>query len=182
MDDQNLPDSIGSEVVKPPALTPKEEELCQKLDELHSNYNLKVKPSDMFRGAIFTMRSELRSNPDWMAQSANSLREILYPFSHDGIPNKEEALRQFGSVRVDTELGDELGRVFGTLTELAHHGNGKSSSVDYLTYTSVQFEELVARFENIMFDVMSRQIDVHNEIDQLLKSAPSVLDANENQL
>lgn len=168
MPDEILPDSIGITELAPLVLTSKQEELCARLDEFYSKHNLLVKPSDMFRGAMFAMRPELRSNPDWMAQAAHSLRDILYPFGEAGVPNKEEALRQYGSVRLEAKLTQELGKVFGSLTEITHHGNGRGNSVNYSEFSASDFDALVGRFENIMFDVLARQIDVHSEIDGFL--------------
>lgn len=80
MEDKSLPQPVGGGQLPPSSLTPKQEDLCKRMDKLHARYGLKVKPSDMFKGAIFAARIECRSNPDWVAQAANSLREILYPF------------------------------------------------------------------------------------------------------
>ena len=174
MEDHALPESIGTSAPVPAPLTPKQEELCARLDELHARHGLKAKPSDMFRGAVFVARTEYRSNPDWIAQAANSLRDILYPFGKEA-PNKEEALRQYGSVRVDPKFTEEVGRLLGSLTELAHHGNGRGSSVNYTAFTPVEFERSLVDFERIMFDVLARQVDVHKEIDDLLAMDPSTL-------
>ena len=169
--DQGLPTATGDGEQLPPSLTSRQNELCKRLDELHAKYGLKTKPSDMFRGAIFAIRAEFRNNPDWIAQAANSLRDILYPFGDGGVPNKEEALRQFGSVRTDQKFTRELGRIFGTLTQLAHHGNGQGN-IDYATFTPEAFEQLFSDFERIMLDVLMRQIDIHQEIDKVLAVGP----------
>ena len=58
-------------------LTPEQEELCRRMDELHALNQLQTKPSDMYRGALSVIRDE--NNPDRIAQAALSLREILYP-------------------------------------------------------------------------------------------------------
>lgn len=159
--------SVGRMDLPPPSLNSTQEELCERLDELHTLHGLlKAKPSDMFRGAVFASQLQVRANPDWIPQTANSLREILYPFGNEGIPNKEEALRRYGSVRVD----EEVGRVFGALTELTHHGNSRGSSVDFLTYTAATFERLLADFERVMRAALSRQLDVHAEIDDIFES------------
>ncbi len=160
MPDQELPQSVGDVLLPPPSLSPKQEELCKRLDLFYIQNKLEVKPSDMFRGAIFAMKAELRSNPDWMAQAANSLRDILYPFGHEDTPNQDEAFRQFGSVR----------RVFGTLTQLTHHGHGRGN-MDYLNFSPADFENLVSSFEDAMFNLLDRQIDIHKEIDSIMAEA-----------
>lgn len=168
MDGRN-PESqpVGDAILPPLSLTPEQEELCERLDEFHSINGLKTKPSDMFRGAIFVSRLNMRSNPDWMAQTANSLRDILYPFGNtDGVPNQRGAFRQYGSVRLDPKFTAELGKLFSTLTQLAHHGNGRGS-IDHTGIPVPEFEALFIRFEKVMSQALTRQLDVHSDIDQI---------------
>ena len=168
MDNQQLPQSIGVSILPPSSPTPSQEELCRRLDELHTQHRLKTKPSDMFRGAVFATKAELRANPDWVSQAAHSLREILYPFGAvEGVPNQKKALEAFGSVRTDGKLTSEVGRIYGSFSELAHHGNCRGNSIDFTTFKPVDFEKLLADFERVMLDVLARQVDVHNEIDEL---------------
>ncbi len=168
MDDKFLPQSVGDNSSAPSPLTPKQEELCKRLDGLHAQYGLKAKPSEMFRGAIFASRVEFRTNPDWIAQAGNSLRGILYPFSNDGVPNKEKALQEYGSVRIDAKYSDELGKILGEVSLLAHHGNARGKIIDFISYTPEDFEKLLSRFERIMFEVLDRQVDIHHEVDEIL--------------
>lgn len=126
----------------------------------------------MFRGAVFAAREECRGNPDWIAQAANSLREILYPFYSrevDGVPtNKKEVLQKYGSVRADDNTITEMGRLYGKLNALTHHGNADKSKVDFSAFTPTEFAELLDNFERVMFDTLARQVDVHQEIDSIL--------------
>ncbi len=126
----------------------------------------------MFRGAVFAAREECRSNPDWIAQAANSLREILYPFYSrevDGVPtNKKEVLEKYGSVHVDDTMITEMGKLYGKLNGLAHHGNADKSKIDFSAFTPQDFAGLLDNFEQVMFDTLARQVDVHNEIDSIL--------------
>lgn len=171
--DEQLPESFGENQIVPVQLTSEQEDLCDRLDLWHKRYGLNTKPSDMFRGALFVSRSALRQNPDWVAQSAHSLRDILYPFGSVA-PNRTEALRQNGSVfGNDQSFIDEFGRIYGTLTELAHHGNGRGSSVDFSTFKATDFERIIADFERIMRDALLRQLDVHSEIDAMLEGSTS---------
>lgn len=174
MNDQLPQQLAGSEdLLPPPNLTPEQEDLCIRMDELHVLNGLKTKPSDMFRGAVFVSKTYLRNNPDWVAQAANSLRDILYPFNGNKFANKEEALKQYGSVHANQPgFAQEVGRVLGSLTELAHHGNGKGKSVDFSTFKPTDFENLVADFERVMGDVLLRQVDIHQEVDSILSLNP----------
>jgi hypothetical protein len=167
--------SIGiyqSPIIEPRPLKEEQENLCQRLDEWYERYDLKIKPSDMYKGALFAMRPECRNNPDWMAQSAHSLRDILYPFGDNNVPKKEEALKEYGSVRATEVFTQEVGRIFGTLTELSHHGNGRGNSINLETFLETDFEQIVSDFERIMTDALTRQIDVHAEIDDILNIDP----------
>ncbi|MCX6353765.1 MAG: hypothetical protein NTZ78_02530 [Candidatus Aureabacteria bacterium] len=176
MTDELLPQPTGGNRLPPSSLRPEQEDLCRRLDELHGLYKLKMKPSEMFRGAIFAIRVECRSNPDWIAQAANSLREILYPFwssqARTVASKKREALIGYGSVLVDDVLMREVGIVYGLLNDLAHHGSN-STSLDFSTFTISDFERLLADFERIMQDALMRQIDLHKEIDKILGSNPT---------
>ena len=176
MEDNFLPPSIGVSSLPPPSLTSEQEELCRKLDELYAKYPLKMRPSDMFRGAIFAATAERQNNPDWVAQAANSLREILYPFwsPHvNSVPDrKTEVFKKYGSVFVDSKFIAEVGKLYGLLNDLAHHGN-TSAKVDCASFTISDFEGVLADFEKIMGEALSRQLDVHQEIDKILALGPT---------
>jgi hypothetical protein len=176
MSDETIPQPIGESAQQALLLTARQEELCRRMDDLHARHGLRARPSDMFRGAVFTARIEARGNPDWIAQAANSLREILYPFwSGQGgkLPGgKAEALRRSGSVRADDDANDEIGRIYGSLNELAHHGNGAGRSINFDTFTAEDFERLFDDFERIMLDRLMRQLDVHRELDAILAAGP----------
>lgn len=176
MEDKSLPRSVGKGPLPPPSLTPEQEDLCKRIDELHTKYGLKVKPSDMFKGAIFAARIECRSNPDWVAQAANSLREILYPFWSrrvGGITDrKANAFKKYGSVRVDENFIQDIGGLYGLLNDLAHHGS-TSTNLDFTTFTIADFEKLLSDFEREMRKALMRQVDIHQEIDKILNNGPS---------
>lgn len=154
-------------------LTSRQQDLCKRMDELHELhglYQLQAKPSDMFTGAVSALQYE--SNPDRIAQAAHSLREIFYPLfrpdskaardnRHD---KKEQVFQEYGSALVDKTLADKIGRVYGHLTNLAHHYSTSSAKTD--------FEKLLADFEVSMGQALTRQLDLHREIDQLLREDP----------
>lgn len=165
---------------RPISLTPAQEELCRRLDELHDLYGLKTRPSAMFRGALFAIEESWRNlNPDWLAQAAHSLREILYPFwgrNIKAVPYKKDAFERFGSVFVD-DIEENIGRIYGILSNLAHHGIN-ARKLDFSNYTLPMFENLIARFETSMQRALTRQTDVHNMIDLIVSSDPSQIIAD----
>ncbi len=169
---------MEDKLLPPPSLRPDQEGLCRRLDEWHRHYKLKSKPSDMFRGAIFAIRPECRSNPDYIAQAANSLREILYPFwsgsprfknAHD---KKDVALKNHGSVLVDKALTQKIGRLYGQLNDLAHHHCKPSSDLDSSNFKEADFKQLLDDFEQVMKRSLTRQLDLHDKIDQILNGTP----------
>ena len=173
MEGELFPESVGASELPPVSLTPEQEELCGRLDDLHNQRGLKVLPSDMFRSAVFAARTECRSNPDWISQAAHSLREILYPF----LRHRRAVLKQYGSVLIDKKIDDEIGRAYGNLSDLAHH-RSESRGVDYSRFTLTDFEKLLAGFERIMHRALTRQVDIHKTLDEVLTAGPlAVADA-----
>ncbi len=163
MPDELLPPPIGTTPIPPPALSPEQQDLCRRLDELYDQYGLEMNPGDMFRGAMFAVKPDCRSNPDRIAQAAHSLREIIYPFWSPQVQSvsdkKGKALKKYGSVFVDEEA---VGRVYNQLNNLAHHRSN-----------STHFEQVIAEFVRVMQQALTRQIDVHKAIDQILSDDPT---------
>lgn len=114
---------------------------------------------------------EDENNPDRIAQAAHSLREILYPIMSGrvrrSIGAREQAFESYGSVFLDVGLG----KIFGDLNDLAHHGV-TSTKLDFLSVTRRDFDELVEAFETSMQRALIRPIDVHRSIDQFLSGDP----------
>lgn len=167
--------SLDSGQLSPVKLTELQEELCAKLDELHSQYGLDVNPSIMFRGAIYAMRPECRTNSDWIPQAANSLRHILLPFMGKTKAAKIDmspALVNYGSIRIDDNLRAEIAKLYSDTCHLAHYGYARTNSVEYKICTPKEFENYVARFERIMFEALTKQLDIHHEIDKILLKGP----------
>lgn len=169
-----LESSLSTSGTQSVSLTPAQEKLCRQLDELYDLYGLEPRPSAMFRGALFAIR-EAQNNPDWLAQAAHSLREILHPFwgpKIKAVPDrKKNALKKFGSVFAD-DIEKNIGSIYGTLSDLAHHGVD-APRLDFSNYTLPMFENLIARFETSMLRALTRQSDLDNEIDHFLSSDPS---------
>lgn len=158
----------------PVRLTQEQEDLCRRLDELCQPYNLHVRPSDMFRGVVFAGRPECRNNLDWIAQAAHSLREILALLlsSRPGSGTESaympddmrEAFERYGSASVDSGLMDDVERVYNHLNDVAHHNRVSTTISD--------FEQILADFERSMGRALTRQLDLHSEIDEFLRGGP----------
>ena len=142
---------VGS-ILPPIKLTSQQEELCRRLDALNQSTIQGQKLSEMFRGAIFAIREENRSNPDWMAQSAHSLREILYQFNS----RWKDAFRLYGSATIEEEKSKSLGKLYGKINAVAHHQDDLSAE---------KYEKLIEEYESVLLWALARQVDVHKQID-----------------
>ena len=179
MEDKTLPKSYGGESPSPISF-PEEDELCNRLDQLYqsSGVQLKVPPSSFFRGALYAIR--YKDNPDWMAQVAHSLREILYQFKDNGGWNS--AILSFGSTYDKNKIGQDVGTYYNLITAIAHHRFDTaeiSSLVGGTRETPVAinpeiFESIVLRFGKVLFVVLRRQLETHQEIDNVLTQGPTI--------
>lgn len=178
MEDNLLPQSIGVNSLPPIRLTDEQENLCKRLDEWHTSDGLQIRPSDMFRGAIFAVRDECNNNPDRIAQSANSLREILYPFISRQVKKitnkKEKAFGAYGSVTVDQNFYLlNIEPLWKKLNDLAHHGvNPNDQNFNFSAFKLSDFKKTVAEFEKNMNVALTRQLDVHLQLDEILANSP----------
>jgi hypothetical protein len=74
--------SYGNFVLPSVELGKEAADLCEALDSFFEDYPKKhqdKKASDLVKGALYAVRPECRSNPDWKSQAANSLRDVIYP-------------------------------------------------------------------------------------------------------
>ncbi|UYN90103.1 MAG: hypothetical protein KIT08_02420 [Anaerolineales bacterium] len=91
-----------------------------------------------------------------MAQAAHSLREIIMPIWR-GEESKRTLLKMAGSVTAeDDRIIQEVGRIYGFVTKLAHHE---------IICSVLEFEQLLLDFEKAMRYALARQLDIHSEID-----------------
>lgn len=167
----------------PYRLSDKQKELCRRLDEFYkiALNNEGITFSNIFRGALYTMDPIRRNqNPDWMAQSAHSYRDILYPFYRNGADLKrEKAFVKYGSSGKLGQLSADIGHYYGFFSDVAHHNlkgaatnpiaNG--SKKDPVPITEAIFTKVAEGFEGILFESLRRQMDAHKEIDGLIGRA-----------
>jgi len=143
-------------ILPPIRLTPEQEDICERLFLFSQRTNHKQDLSVLFKGAVYAFREECRCNPDWIAQSAHSLREILYPF-YSGKNSRKDAFTAYGSVTIEDKLlRQALNRVYGKITDIAHH----------IQPISIEdYENLIEDFQRVLSRALDRQVDVHNQID-----------------
>jgi hypothetical protein len=158
-----LPELQEGIILPPTELTPEQVELCRRLDSLGQMTIQGQELSGMLMGAIYATREECRSNSDWMAQSAHSLREILYIFKSKKTKGKKftgnwiDAIRHFGSVTIQEEdFQKSLNTVYGKIEDVAHH---QLMSIE-------KYERLMENFQMVLLRALDRQVDIHTQIDQ----------------
>lgn len=103
-----------------------DDELTSKLDLLKSGGNTYKKYSEIYQGGIYVLRTKSRSeNPDWMSQSANSFREILYVLKQKEAKDLQVVLRDYlgkSLTRKEVEKYKEyLNNLYAFFTDLTHH-------------------------------------------------------------
>jgi hypothetical protein len=152
-------------ILPPTRLTPQQKEICKRLFSFTQRTLHEQDLSKIFRGAIFATREVCRSNPDWMAQSAHSLREILYLFDYKKTKKKYDgkwidAFRHYGSVTIEEkEFREFFRQVDGKITAVAHH---------QLFLSIEEYEQLLEEYQSVLMRSLDRQVDVHNQIDKFL--------------
>jgi hypothetical protein len=185
MKDKSLPKSVG-EGPSAPLYFSRKEDLCQRLDQFYesSNISFDIAPSDMFRSALFVMGRENRDkNPDWMAQAAHSLREILYQFEGDW----QSALMKYGPTYDKSKHEGKVGQYLGLMSAIAHHNHTEAGTNPIIggnrnnpvNVTPEVFEDAVLKFGDILFIALRRQVHAHQEIDEMLKRSPEETSANQ---
>jgi hypothetical protein len=182
MNEKNLPQSISVDLQEP-VYFPRKEEICRRLDEFYKASGIKkdTPPSSMFLGALYAMQKfNQNNNPDWMSQVAHSLREIFYEL---GLAS---TLKDYGSTQGEVIGAQMVGRYKNFITDIAHHNLDKAerstliggSNIKPVKLTPKVFESVIYQFGEIIFAVLRRQIDTHNEIDEILRGNPITTKSN----
>jgi hypothetical protein len=180
-------DSPGNFKLSPVVLPPKVKDLCKKIDEFYKDYpkqHKKQKPSDLIEGAFYAARPECRSNPDWMSQAANSLRDVLYPVFSPQV-SSNNLLKLFKKYATDknniskipnkafVKTFINLDKVYSQLSDLTHHGtkiNKKTSEKQYLNFSDDNFEKLLKDFSHILERAFTlQQLYIHTTIDLIVQ-------------
>lgn len=146
---------INIKLNEPIVLTDRQKWICQHLDTLNQiqQFCPNASPSELFRGALFALKSEGASlNPDRIAQSAHSLREIMYGvgftkkpknkwwqvviefFKKDGGGTRRERIENIFKVYQEEKRAAELAKILNDLhlifTNIAHHTHDSSKHND----------------------------------------------------
>jgi hypothetical protein len=185
---QEIIESYKSNYQSSPIELPQEvEELGRLLDKICQEDNggvFKLKPSKILEGAFYAVRQEFRSNPDWMSQSANSFREILYPYYSKKVknvlflfidynhPNRIAKINSKDFVEVFSKI-NELYSIFQDITH--HLVSPKSKYLQNLNRypTFEEFKGWIQKFVSYLFKALQlQQLFIHVLINTILKEKP----------
>lgn len=177
--------SYGSFVLPPVIPGPEVEDLCHKIDNFYNRYspkNRKQKASDLIKGAFFAIRSECRTNPDWMSQAANSIRDVLYPFwSKESKNNILKLFKKYAADKTDKnnindvdfiDTFNDLDTIYGKVSDITHHGIRPQCFPDeksFCEFSDKDFESLIEDFAVVLGKALGlQQIYTHRIIDAVV--------------
>ena len=180
MQDQPIPIANGNSILPPIDPGPEVKELCNKIDGFyrkHPTQQHKIpKAFDLITGAFYAMRSECRTNPDWMSQAANSAREILYYLSENArktlYSRSEDNVREYAET-IDPNNIDTLETIYNKLTDLTHHGTAPKSfsEKEFDAFSDSAFETLMKKYICLLGSAFSiQQSSVLTIIDGIVQN------------
>ena len=197
LENHNYMDEKGLEIgiEKPIKLEPNQEWVCNYLDCLNEKEKICAKgvlPSNLIRGALATIRNK-KTNPDWMAQSAHSYRELLYGLDvgKKHVGNKKEITKadKIGEVmqvlhehKKALEIAKALNRSHRAFSNISHHFSKRDSKKDTIKIfekfsisidkdnfpQDKDFNALIRVFENIVKSASLDPLKIHEKIDSFI--------------
>jgi len=158
-------------------------DLYSKLDSIKPE-NLRKPFSEIYSGGVAAMTSENRkNNPDWMAQSANSFREILYTLQRVEDKELKKILAEyFGKNYVKDhaeKFKEYLHELYQLFTAIAHHFSEGKKPTKYeykiaedLTIKAEVDEksyfEAVRLYNHYLKLLVNTAIEIHRRIDECI--------------
>lgn len=176
--------SYGDFFLPPVVPGPEVDDLCIRVDDFYRKYpksHKRVKTSDLIKGAYFAIRPECRTNPDWMSQAANSIRDVLYPVlsRQNSVENIIRLFVKYATDNKKTKLNKEfintfsrLDHIYKKFSDFTHHGTNIEAinEKEYIEFTETDFENLMNDFIVVFRRSLSlQQIYVHQTIDLILR-------------
>lgn len=158
-------------------------DLGRLLDDFYKNYYSqprRQKASDLVSGAFYAVRPECRSNPDWMSQSANSARDILYPLlrSEANSDNLIKLFREYATNKKSKINNNEfkftfskLDNIYKKLSDITHHGTNLRGFTEsqFLKFTENDYIKLLEDFALILKQALSfQQLYIHTIVDLII--------------
>lgn len=164
-----------------------DDELISKLDALKSGVNNYKKYSEIYRGGIYALRAKSRiENPDWMSQSANSFREILYVLQQKEDKKLKETLQAYlgkSLTKKEVEVYKEyLNNLYALFSDLTHHFSAVQdlSLKTYLINKNLEIRanainkddyfNAVKLYKEFLKLLVATALDMHNKINDCIKN------------
>lgn len=173
---KNIYDSIDNELIDL-----LDYELLSKLNSIQRQ-NPYRKYSDIYIGGVAALSKTNRIiNPDWMSQSANSFREILFTLRKIEDKALNKVLAHYEKLNFEKEdvkkYKDYLSNLFGFFSDLAHHFSDikKKQKKDYIigdsfviSSDSLTFEnyvKVIRLYKEYLKVLVVTSIEIHQQID-----------------
>ncbi len=160
-------------------------QLISKLDSLKTSEHLNKKYSEIYMGGVYALKEKnRRENPDWMAQSANSFREILYILKKTEAKEVELLLNEhFGKSLTPQEVNEYrsyMTSLYGLFSDLTHHFSGvpdialqkyridKNLEIGVNPLTKEDYFAAIKLYKEYLKLFVITALDMHKKIDECI--------------
>ena len=162
-----------------------DETLITKLDSLKTNGKLDKKYSEIYQGGVYALRAQnCRENLDWMSQSANSFREILFILQKTESGELEKILNDYFSKSLTPQEVNEyrsyLARLYQLLNDLTHHFSevkdkttekyliDKTLEIGINPLTKENYFKALKLYKEYLKLLVATALDMHKKIDDCI--------------
>ena len=160
-----------------------DQEIISKLDNLENNGNFYKKYSEIYLGGVYALNSKNRKdNPDWMSQSANSFREIIYLLTNNNKIELQKLLSDYlgkSFTKKETKKYKEyINNLYSFFSDLTHHFSNpdkeeyqinKNFKIGKNSLTKNTYFDAVRLYKEYLKLLIITAIDVHKKIDNCIK-------------
>lgn len=164
-----------------------DDELISKLDSLKNGGKTYKKYSEIYRGGIYALRAKSRAdNPDWMSQSANSFREILYVLKQNEAKDLKEILQDYlgkSLTKKEVERYKEyLNNLYALFSDLTHHFStvpdlslktyqiNKNLEIKADAISKDDYFNAIKLYKEFLKLLVTTALDIHKKIDDCVKN------------
>lgn len=161
--------------------------LIAKLDSLKTSGKLDKKYSEIYKGGVYALRAQnRRENPDWMSQSANSFREILYILQKIESGEMEKILNDYFSKSLTPQEVNQyrsyLARLYQLLNDLTHHFSevqdkatekyliDKDLEIGINPLTKEDYFKAIKLYKEYLKLLVATALDMHKKIDDCVSN------------
>lgn len=199
MNNSKLPSYQFEDKDEPLLLDLDQQWVCDYLDKWFSD--LSFQPSKLFRGALAALRPyNQKNNPEWVHQSAHSIRDILYNFGlQEGnkVPHNKDLFK--GMIEITQkgvsaeEIAFKLNKLYTVFTKIAHHFTFEADfkqckrilqdefgiTLNSKTDVPLIYPLLIDNFVLLLKKARDNMLEIHDRIDLLVQKPLSTLQVRE---